>query len=660
MTENTQSHDSGREWASAARLAGAGRLSVLMPAHNLGGAIAANVRRVRDVFAGRIPFEIVVVDDGSTDATRAELERAAAEIPEVKPVFVRVNVGKGAALRSGFQASTGTHLLLLDADLDIPPEQVTVFFDIMERENADVVIGAKRHPDSRVAYPWHRRLTSIVYFRIVKLLFGLPIRDTQTGFKLFKRATLEWALPRMLVKQFAFDLELLAIIHGKGFRIAEAPVVVRFQSRLGCVRPSTVKQIMIDTLAIFYRLRLLRYYQSIRDVRALDPPPLVSIVVAFPAASAYLDECIDAVRRQTCPNWELILLPDAPTGRIYPPRPSGAPPGRECSSHQQQAALPSLEGSGVGSPRPSTLDPRPSASIREIPTGCVRPAEKRNIGIREARGEIVAFLDDDAFPVENWLHQAMVYAGDPAIAAIGGPATTPIGDPYLAQLSGRVYGNPLVSGSVRYRYEPDRVREVDDFPSCNLFVRTDVLRTLGGFRTDFWPGEDTHLCMEIVRRLGRTIVYDPRVHVYHHRRPLFLPHLRQIARYALHRGWFARRFPDTSRRVSYMLPSALVLGIVAGAVAVALVPVLRAPYAAALALYLGLTFLAAMKLRNPLTWLLTWLGIVATHLVYGVRFLQGLLFGRLPTEVRRFDHKSEAEGGRWRVEGKKNRVEGGG
>ena len=615
--KHNRDHATPAEWASAIRLVGDGRLSILMPAHNLGRVIAANVRRVRDVFAGRLPFEIIVVDDGSADHTRAELERTAAEIPELRPVFIHQNAGKGAALRRGFQASSGTHVLLLDADLDLPPEQVTTFFDVMACEKADVVIGAKRHPDSQIVYPWHRRLTSIVYFSIVKLLIGLPIRDTQTGFKLFKRETLAWALPRMLVKQFAFDLELLAIIHGKGYRIAEAPVIIQFQARLGCVNPSSVKQIMIDTLAIFYRLRLLRYYQSIRDARTPDPLPLVSIVVAFPTVSPYLDECIAAVQRQTVTNWELILLPDEPTGKEWsspPPSALSAPP-RETSSS------------------PPT--------IREIQTGCVRPAEKRNIGIREARGDMVAFLDDDAFPVENWLRQAMVYADDPTIAAIGGPATTPAGDPYLAQISGRVYGHPLVSGTVRYRYVPDRVREVDDFPSCNLFVRTDVLRELGGFRTDFWPGEDTHLCMEITRRLGRTIIYDPRVHVYHHRRPLFRPHLRQIGRYALHRGWFARRFPDTSRRISYMLPSALVLGIVLGAVAGWLIPPLRPLYAAGLMFYLGLTFLAAVKLRNPLTWLLTWLGIVVTHLVYGARFLQGLFITRLPSTVQPFDHGSE-------------------
>ena len=128
-----------------------------------------------------------------------------------------------------------------------------------------VVIGSKRHPDSVLDYPLRRRFISAVYYGLVKILIGLPVKDTQTGLKLFKRKTLEWAMPRLLVKRFAFDLELLAIIHEKGFSVSESPITLEFKGKLGCVRPITVKQVMQDTLAIFYRLRLLHYYQKLPD-----------------------------------------------------------------------------------------------------------------------------------------------------------------------------------------------------------------------------------------------------------------------------------------------------------------------------------------------------------------------------------------------------------
>lgn len=603
----TESNGDGHWTSMRAQLGAAGMLSIIMPAYNLGDVIVANIRQVRQFFSGHVPFEIVVVDDGSDDHTRRELASMCSVISELVPVYLRANQGKGAALREGFEASRGSYVLLLDADLDLPPEQVTRFFEIMAEEEADVVIGSKRHPESKLEYVWYRKLMSTVYFFLVKLLIGLPIRDTQTGIKLFKREVLEWVLPRMLVKRFAFDLELLAIAHRKGFKIAEAPIKLVFRSRLGCVRPVVIKQILIDTLAIFYRVRILHYYDSIRSLPSPHTSPLVSIIIAFPAFSRYLEECLAGIESQTYHNIEVILLPDEPSGRKWPER------------------------------------------IRESPTGRIRPAEKRNQGIAEARGSIVAFLDDDTIPSENWLRHAIPYFGDEDIAAVGGPASTAPSDPFLAQLGGKVYANPLVSGCYRYRYEPGRVREVDDLPSCNLLVRSDILRTLNGFRTEYWPGEDTFLCMEIVHRLRRKILYDPQVHVYHHRRRLLGPHLRQIARYAIHRGYFARRFPATSRRFSYMLPSIFVAGLIAGIPLSFLHPWLASAYLGTLATYLVLTFascfpwetfLMQFKLQ-PLVWLITWLGVILTHIVYGIRFLDGLISRSMPDTVQKIDHPSE-------------------
>jgi glycosyltransferase involved in cell wall biosynthesis len=586
-------------WDSARRQVRDQLLSILMPAHNLAPVIAGNVRQVRDVFAGQVPFEIVVIDDGSRDGTADELRKLAPEIPELRVVCLPFNSGKGLAIRRGFEASKGRFVAFLDADLDLPPQQLARFFDVMEREKADIVIGSKMHRDSSLrTYPWHRRLFSTVYYSMVKLLFDLPIHDTQTGIKLFRRETLDWVFPRILAKEFAFDLEILAVAHGKGYRIREAPVSLDFQGKLGCVRPRMIRQILTDTLAIFYRLRLLRYYQSIPDVSPVEPAPLVSIVIAYPAETPWLREALDHISRQTYRRFEVVLVPNQSAGHPW------------------------------------------EDNIREFPAGPRRPAEKRNIGIAQARGGIVVFLDDDAYPADDWLGRALAYFSDPSVGAVGGPGCTPPGDSYLARISGRIYSHRLVSGSYVYRYAPDRVREVDDYPSCNLFVRADALRELGGFRTDFWPGEDTYLCMELAHRLKKRIVYEPRAVVFHHRRKILLPHLRQIGRYGLHRGHFARRFPQTSRRVAYMIPSVFVAGLVAGGLLSLLLPAVRPLYAAAVGLYLVVTFTASLS-RNPLTWLLTWGGIVATHLVYGVQFIAGFFARRLPSEVRPFDHPSE-------------------
>ena len=596
-------------WEPAQSLLGKdGRLSVIMPAYGLETVIAKNLATVSRLLDGHIPFEILPVDDGSHDRTAEEIRRVAEEDPaHIRPVFVKVNAGKGNALKRGFEASSGTHILLLDGDLDLSPERIPTFFDVMEREKAAIVIGSKRHPDSKIDYPWNRRLSSAVYYTLVRILVGLPVSDTQVGMKLFTREALKWSFDRMLVKAFAFDLEVLSIAHAQGYRVAEAPIEMHFGKKVGCLSWTNVRQTMNDTLAIFYRLRILRYYASVETAPPPEKPFLVSVVIACPAPSPYLTEALNALAAQTYPHFEVIVLPDAP------------------------AELPGY---------PFTL--------RIIPTGKVRPAEKRNLGIAQAKGEIVAFLDDDAYPVPNWLKQAVKYFTLPDVGGVGGPGVTPPGDPFPAQAGGRVYENILVSGNYRYRYAGDRVRaSVDDFPSCNLFVRTDLLRAIKGYRTDFWPGEDTILCLDITQTAKKRIVYDPWVQVFHHRRALFGAHLRQIGRYALHRGHFAKRFPQTSLKLSYLIPTLFVLGLIGGGIAAATLAFLfgRNPftwiYLGGVALYLFLTALFSASLFHPFLWLATWFGVIATHIVYGIRFAQGLLSRRMPCEVARFDHPAE-------------------
>ncbi len=600
------------KWALTRETVGNGRLSVVMPVYNLVSSIADNLRETAELFASRgVRAELIPVDDGSTDGTAEILRGLATSDPDavvvVRPVVLAKNGGKGAALRAGFEASRGAYVMLLDGDLDIHPKQTPRFFDQMILKNVDIVVGSKRHRFSEVQYPWHRRLVSWVYFTLVRLTIGLPITDTQTGMKLFRREILGEALGRMLVKAYAFDLELLAIAHQRGARIAEAPVVIRFGQKFGCLNARTVGTMALDSLAVFYRLRILRYYAKAEVPKPLAEDPLVSIVIACPGDSRVLRQCLAAIAEQSYRRFEVLVLPDG----IFAVPESGSPGGK----------------------------------VRVIPTGKVRPAEKRNLGIREAKGEIVAFIDDDAYPDARWLEAAIKYFGDETIGAVGGPGVTPPDDPYLARIGGRVYDNPLVSGNCRYRYKAGGVRrDVDDYPSCNLFVRTELLRRIGGYRTDFWPGEDTLLCKDVVNA-GKRIVYDPWVIVSHHRRPVFGPHLRQLGRYAFHRGYFVKRYPSNSLRLGYFVPSAFVLYL---AVCFPLAFLVAPPAASAwdvahlvflsfLPLYFALVLLTTFAF-NPLTWFLTAAGVFWTHVWYGVRFLRGLCARRAPCEFIGKDH----------------------
>ena len=600
-------------------------LSVVMPFYRLAATAEANVRAVAELLGGAgVPHEIVPVDDGSGDGTAAALAAAARALgPErVRPVLLPENGGKGAALVAGFRASRGSHVLLLDGDLDLDPSAVWRFFEIMRDECADVVIGSKMHPESEIDYPWRRRVASFVYYSIVRVLLQLPVHDTQTGMKLFSREALDFAFSRMVTKRYAFDLEVLAIARDAGFRVAEAPVVLDYRGKAGALTAKNVRDVLVDTAAIFWRARLLGYYKA-AEPRAMPPvPPSVTAVVACPGASAMLRECVAALGavRASVPgaSLEAVVLPDFPTGERWP------------------------------------------EWVREIPTGKVLPSEKRNAGILAARGEIVAFLDDDARPLPGWLSHALPWFSDGNVGAVGGPAVTPPEDPFAAKISGRVYANPLVSGGARRRYFPTAVRDEDDLPSCNLLVRADVLRETGGYSSENWPGEDTVLCLQIVHRLGKRMVYDPGAAAAHHRRPLFGPHLRQVSRYARHRGYFVKKFPETSRRFAYFVPSLLLLGTVATPAGLAASCIAVAPNAAAavrlavgalsvlgciglavLALYALLVMLFSFSTRLR-AWAWTAAGIVATHYAYGWNFLSGLLARSMPDGVKDFDHQGAA------------------
>jgi glycosyltransferase involved in cell wall biosynthesis len=239
-----------------------GKVSILMPAFNESENIDRNIREVVETFTNFADeFELILVDDGSSDDTYLYAARALAEFPDVvRVVRYDQNEGKGNALVAGASYVRGEYVVFLDADMDLHPSQLPVFFEIMERENADAVIGSKWHPQSHVQYPTIRRFYSLGYFALTRLLFGLPLRDTQTGLKLFRTKLIRDVIPRVLSKRFAYDVELLAVAHRRGYRIADAPVRLEFQRTLGRLRLNAVWRTFLDTLAVFYRLNLLHYY----------------------------------------------------------------------------------------------------------------------------------------------------------------------------------------------------------------------------------------------------------------------------------------------------------------------------------------------------------------------------------------------------------------
>ncbi len=240
-------------------------LSVIMPAYNEGVKIFNNIIEAhRSLTDLNIPFEIIVVDDGSTDDTDSEIQRASSIFSNVKVVCCDSNNGKGNALKTGWKYCKGNLITFIDADLELHPSQLVTFLTIMKETGADIVIGSKRHPDSIVDYPKKRKFLSRSYNLLIRLIFGMKITDTQPGMKLFKSRVLDVEFPKQLVKRYAFDLELLVNSWDDGFKIVEAPLNLKFSRKNGGrIGVEDIVHIFKDTTGIFFRSRIAHTYSHL-------------------------------------------------------------------------------------------------------------------------------------------------------------------------------------------------------------------------------------------------------------------------------------------------------------------------------------------------------------------------------------------------------------
>ena len=343
--------------------------------------------------------------------------------------------------------------------------------------------------------------------------------------------------------------------------------------------------------------------------------PLVSIIVIeYKKTNSYLIECLNAIQKQTYQNFEIILETDYPLDLNYP-----------------------------------------KLKIVDYQGKYISPAKKRDHGAQIAKGEVVAFIDDDAYPDPHWLARIVPHFKNKNIVGVGGPGITPANVSWQEAASGWASASPIGAGPYIYRFLPGKKQFVDDYPSMNLSIRKEDFEAVGGYDSDFWPGEDTKLCLDLVNKTDKKIIYDPKVIVYHHRRPLWKGHLKQNGGFGLHRGFFARILPETSLRPIYFLPSIMLLGLIFVIISSTFSPLVIARskatwqsqsvisfiqmiglYAFAvyfIALFLNAIWIYVVIARSKATWqsriaqsFISIPTIFVTHLWYGVRFIQGYLF----------------------------------
>ncbi len=242
-------------------------LSLVVPTYKQEKTIVKNINALQKKLESlQIPYEIIVVVDGRLDKTYENLQKIKSRL--IKVIAYKENLGKGHAVRTGMLEAKGDVIGFIDAGMEIDPTGISMLLNHMIWYDADIVVGSKLHPVSQIEYPPFRKILSWGYRSLNRILFGLKVKDTQVGIKLYKRNVVKKVFPKLLVKQFAFDVETLAVAHALGFkRIYDAPIKLKFGKESSIKNTkywSVVWSMLIDTAAVFYRVRIKKYYQNLK------------------------------------------------------------------------------------------------------------------------------------------------------------------------------------------------------------------------------------------------------------------------------------------------------------------------------------------------------------------------------------------------------------
>ena len=232
-------------------------LSFVVPAYNEEDSIEGTLGSIDAVVMNNLSsYEIVVVNDGSADKTLAKAKSYAGKNFHVRVVSYNKNVGKGYAVKTGFLNTTGSIVFFTDSDMEIDLGKISDYVEALK--SCDIVIASKKHSASKVDVPVSRKILSECFNALVRLLTGVPHKDTQSGLKAMKKSAFVDIFPRLTVKRYAFDVELLAVANLYGLKVVELPVDIKLDAKF---KPKEILNMFMDLLGIAYRLRIIHWYQ---------------------------------------------------------------------------------------------------------------------------------------------------------------------------------------------------------------------------------------------------------------------------------------------------------------------------------------------------------------------------------------------------------------
>jgi dolichyl-phosphate beta-glucosyltransferase len=202
-------------------------ISIIIAAYNEEDRLPESLKKIHGYLTARgLESEIIVVDDGSSDATASMTRALSDSIPGLRLISYARNRGKGYALRAGVLSSRGKLVLLSDADLSTPIEELDSLMKFIAEESYQIAIGSRALALSRIlkTQPWWRQGMGKVFNRIVRAMVIDDFSDTQCGFKLFSGDVARHLFKGARIDRFAYDVEILALAKKNGYRIAEVPI----------------------------------------------------------------------------------------------------------------------------------------------------------------------------------------------------------------------------------------------------------------------------------------------------------------------------------------------------------------------------------------------------------------------------------------------------
>lgn len=446
------------------------KLSILFPYYNEEKIIVSNIHELIRIMDGLdFHYEIVAVDDGSKDRSFELVKKEFQGNPKVVLAHNFQNFGKGWALKTAFEFSTGDYILFLDSDLELSPYHLPNFMKTMLDHDADVVIGSKLHADSILEYPLKRRIMSFVYYTLIKILFGLPVMDTQTGIKLFTREALELSLPKVLVKKFAFDIELLIILYKHKKKIVSAPIELKFtRGTFGNIHLKTILNTFNDTFAVFYRDKILGFYNR---PFGKNERFFYTIILTWDEFGDFEKESLNKFLSINYPQYDILLL-----GRENP--------------------VPAMDNVKFEACEPDAIIEKTQSLIKA----------------GKIRGDFLVFARLDTYPDERFLFYVGRILSLDNVGAAGGFVVLRNKAEQFEAVSFSVLQSLFLNLNMAYRYKPLNFKYVQELQFNSFFIQKDIL-TYCDLKSEKYVKPE-HILSKAVLSRKQKLVYSPDILLY--------------------------------------------------------------------------------------------------------------------------------------------------